>query len=589
MRLAEPFLRLPLKFDAGRIAAEIAALPGEAWVPHPGNLPGNDAVRLITTRGEQTDDTALPMAPTDYLRACPAIQQVMGTIGAVWGRSRLMRLAPSAPVPAHVDAHYYWRTHVRLHVPIITSPDVLFTCDDQTVHMGAGECWMFDTFRNHSVQNGAKTRIHLVIDTAGGERLWTLMEMARASAELPIVAPPPLPLMFEKFGLSNVMSPWELRYHVDFIAQQARPHPALESVLRRVQLFIEGWNTVWLQFGPEAEGWPNYADLIARLERDLPALGGQGVTLRNGLTLDRQLAELIYTLNQPLIAPPPVARPAPSAEHSIERPIFVVSPPRSGSTLLFQSLTRAKGVFTIGGESHHLIEDVAGLHPAQRQWRSNQLTAADATPATAAELKRQFLAQLHDRDGARPRGPVRMMEKTPKNSLRIDFFDHIFPDASFVFLYRDPKETLSSMMEAWQSGLFRTYPRLPWGGLPWSLLLVPGWQKLAGKPLPEIVAQQWATTMTMLIDQLEAIDDSRIHGIAYDDLLADPDGTMAGLCDRLGLEWDRPIGPDLPLSPTTVSAPNREKWRRHEAEIASVWPIIEPVDARAREALKRYS
>ena len=32
-------------------------------------------------------------------------------LGGVWGRSRLMALAPGAEVPAHVDAHYYWRTH----------------------------------------------------------------------------------------------------------------------------------------------------------------------------------------------------------------------------------------------------------------------------------------------------------------------------------------------------------------------------------------------------------------------------------------------------------------------------------------------
>ena len=80
-----------------------------------------------------------------------------------------------------------------------------------------------------------------------------------------------------------------------------------------------------------------------------------------------------------------------------------------------------------------------------------------------------------------------MLEKTPKNALRVPFLDACFPDAIFIYLYRDPRETLGSMMEAWLSGAFQTYPELPgWEGPPWSLLLVPGWRELIGTPLPEL-------------------------------------------------------------------------------------------------------
>lgn len=300
MRLAENFLRLPLRFDAARIAAEIDALPPEAWVPHPQKIPGNEAVRLITSRGEQNDDMASPMAPTDYLRACPAILDVMATIGATWGRSRLMRLTPQATVPAHVDIHYYWRTHVRMHIPIVTTPDVQFTCDDETIHMAAGECWMLDTWRRHRVQNGAQPRTHLVLDTTGGERLWQLIELARAQPNARIAKPAPLPILFERYDTSTIMSPWEVRYHAAFIGEQATAHPALGRVLKRLEQLVEAWNAIWMQYGPSPEGAPHYTALLKGFERDLPALQGQTISLRNQVPLYRILAELVHTLGLPL-------------------------------------------------------------------------------------------------------------------------------------------------------------------------------------------------------------------------------------------------------------------------------------------------
>ena len=71
----------------------------------------------------------------------------------------------------HVDLHYHWRTHIRIHIPVITDPKVLFTCGDETVHMAPGECWIFDSFRFHRVENGwTERRVHLVLDTVMTER-----------------------------------------------------------------------------------------------------------------------------------------------------------------------------------------------------------------------------------------------------------------------------------------------------------------------------------------------------------------------------------------------------------------------------------
>lgn len=88
---------------------------------------------------------------------------------------------------------------------------------------------------------------------------------------------------------------------------------------------------------------------------------------------------------------------------------------------------------------------VASL-PAARGYVSNRLTAEDATPEVAAQLRDRFARQLRDRENghlidlppeARP-ARLRLLEKTPKNALRIPFLRALYPDARFLFLYREP-------------------------------------------------------------------------------------------------------------------------------------------------------
>lgn len=267
----------------------------------------------------------------------------------------------------------------------------------------------------------------------------------------------------------------------------------------------------------------------------------------------------------------------------LARPIFIVSSPRSGSTLLFETLSRAPGLFTIGGESHRVIEGVPAFSVPARGWPSNRLDASDAKPQPVERLAEAFYAALRNRDGQPPVGAARMLEKTPKNALRVPFFDAAWPDSSFVFLYRDARQTVASMAEAWQSGHFCTYPRLPgWTGVPWSLLLVPGWRDLNGLPLAEVIAHQWATTMGILLDDLAALPADRLQVLNYDDFICAPQQSIEHLTGRLDLEWDANLGPQLPLSVTTVSAPAADKWRAMEGVIESIWPIVEATEARAK-------
>lgn len=262
-------------------------------------------------------------------------------------------------------------------------------------------------------------------------------------------------------------------------------------------------------------------------------------------------------------------------------PLIILSAPRSGSTLLFETLAQSPDLVTIGGESHRAIESIPALRLDAHGFASNRLDARDATPDVVAQIHANFASLLRDRDGRPPlHGPVRLLEKTPKNSLRIPFLRAVWPDARFVVLTRSPQATVASIIDAWQSGRFVTYPHLPgWPESRWSLLLVPGWRDLAGRPVPEIAAQQWARTMDVLLDDLADVPRDAVCWLAYEDFIADPAAQIARLCEFAGVGWDRPLD-TLPLSRFTVTPPSPEKWRRHEHALANVMPGVAATVAR---------
>lgn len=265
-----------------------------------------------------------------------------------------------------------------------------------------------------------------------------------------------------------------------------------------------------------------------------------------------------------------------------DRPLIVLAAPRSGSTLLFETLAEAPEAWTVGGESHQFIEGLRPLHPVAGQVDSNRLEAAHATAVIVQALRRRFARALRDRDGREYiRNPqierVRFLEKTPKNALRQPFLEQVFPGALYLFLFRDPRPNISSMMEAWKSGRWTTYPRLPgWQGPRWSLLLPPGWQQLNGRPLAEICAYQWAVTNRIVLDDLSALPPGRWAACDYDALTAHTEATIDRLCRFAGLAVDerlrQRITGQLPLSRYTQTEPDPDKWRRNEAEIM---PVVE--------------
>ncbi len=259
----------------------------------------------------------------------------------------------------------------------------------------------------------------------------------------------------------------------------------------------------------------------------------------------------------------------PSPDQLIRDPIVVLAAPRSGSSVLFAALSAHPDLWSLYRESNAILE--GPFHPAGRGWISNALTAEDLDGESRSQLIRRFFDQAGNVDriplarnlpirgrgrrrissaiavASRPfkHAPIRLVEKSPKNSLRVPFVRALFPDARFVHLTRQPDANIASLYRAWLiPDRFKTYP-LPedfhikgYDGSGWSFVLQPGWRALNGHALAEVCADQWrACNQTILHDLADLTGTTdRVIRIRFEDLVADPMETLARLASWADLE-----------------------------------------------------
>ena len=300
MKLAREFIRLPINVDADRLVAEVDHLPDSAWQAHPTGFKGNSAVPLISVGGENNDKIRGPMAMTGHLKACEYIQQVLASFKVVFGRSRLMCLGPGAEVPRHCDSNYHWYTRVRIHIPVVTYPEVEFHCHDQMINMAAGEAWIFDNWKMHRVINPtAHRRIHLVADTAGSAAFWDMVEQSLRAVEQgtdldfkTVAYQPGLQpeLLTEQYNTPAVMSPSEVEILCedllsDMDAAADQNHPPLADRFRHmVRAMIQDWRKLWTLYGPAQQGRGAFEQRRNQVLRELGSFDRPLVLASNGRT-----------------------------------------------------------------------------------------------------------------------------------------------------------------------------------------------------------------------------------------------------------------------------------------------------------------
>jgi len=165
---------------------------------------------------------------------------------------------------------------------------------------------------------------------------------------------------------------------------------------------------------------------------------------------------------------------------------------------------------------------------------------ADATPKVKAFLHKVVRNHLQIFD--RPR----FVNKCPRNVLRIEFLDEVFPDAYFVHIVRDGRAVANSIRNA----------RLKHNGAYWGCR-PPNWQRLVDMPLLEASGLQWKMIVEYAVDAAKSIPPERYMQIRYEDLCAEPEKVFREVSNRVELEWD-----DATLAALVSDIESRNyKWR----------------------------
>jgi sulfotransferase family protein len=263
------------------------------------------------------------------------------------------------------------------------------------------------------------------------------------------------------------------------------------------------------------------------------------------------------------------------------RPVFILGSPRSGTTMLFNLVDRSPRMKSLGTGSQ-FVWDM--FHKIQASDRSDHAVG----PEDITDRERKVLYWLIDRVA----GGERYMDKFPRNCLRGKYLDRLFPDASFIYIRRDGRSVVSSLITGWKTeGKFGFGIPLPepisvegYAGDQWRFLVPPGWREYAnGHTLAEVCAFQWVGANEAVLSAKAAIAPERWVDVSYEELLVSPVETTARLFEGIGLPADDEVLTwaselDTHVSRTAVSAPSREKWRQeHPDEVESILPMIAPM------------
>jgi hypothetical protein len=180
------------------------------------------------------------------------------------------------------------------------------------------------------------------------------------------------------------------------------------------------------------------------------------------------------------------------------------------------------------------------------------------------------------------RGSLRIVDKNPKHVYRFPFLRAVFPDAKFIFLVRDGRSNIASLIEGWESGQFQTYllPRPGGQGtLQWSFELPPDWQAWMEKPMIEQCAWQWIAANEFVTRATAYLKPTEGMVVSYERLVASPLVEMERICQLLKVEMD-PAMRRLCAAPPEINfltRPSPEKWRNRAADLAKVDHLIRPM------------
>jgi hypothetical protein len=172
-----------IEIDRERIRAEFEAVRTASWFDQNRyRNKGWKGAALYSKSGKTSDlgvNYELPPVRTEIGEACPYIaEHVLPQFQAPWFRAGFYKLEAGATIGEHRDLvhHAFSRTMVRIHIPVITDPQVVMFVARRPYHLPVGSAWYFDPTALHAVNNSSSIdRIHLMVDFEYGPGINALL------------------------------------------------------------------------------------------------------------------------------------------------------------------------------------------------------------------------------------------------------------------------------------------------------------------------------------------------------------------------------------------------------------------------------
>jgi hypothetical protein len=265
-------------------------------------------------------------------------------------------------------------------------------------------------------------------------------------------------------------------------------------------------------------------------------------------------------------------------------PVFVVGCSRSGTTITYETLGAAPHFLTFGWEIPQFWDGLYG--PLNNGWQSEAAGVEQARPEHREAALRYFYQRL---------GAGWVLDKTCINVMRIPYLHKLFPAARFVFIQRDGRDNVSSMMDGWRMGrvdgrfelthFFGPFPEpvaINGGEFrEWAFFLAPGWRDYNRASLEEACAFQWVSANRLALDAKRGIPPDQWIHLRYEDVFERPVEMFRDAFERLGVQFTADLHARCAnLRPTSIvkGKPKRQKWREHNPEaIERILPVIRPL------------
>lgn len=262
-------------------------------------------------------------------------------------------------------------------------------------------------------------------------------------------------------------------------------------------------------------------------------------------------------------------------------PVFVVGCSRSGTTLTYETLAAAPEFLKFGWEIPQFWDGLYG--PLNNGWHSEAAGAEHARPEHRHAAFRYFYQRL---------GTGWVLDKTCINVMRIPYLYALFPQAKFVYIQRDGRDNISSMMDGWRMGrvdgrfelsqFFGPFPEevaINGGEFrEWCFFLPPGWRDYNRASLEEVCAYQWLSANRLALEAKRLIPPEQWVHLRYEDVFDRPVEMFRDAFDRLGLAYTPQIEARCrDLKPTSVvkGTPKKQKWKESNPEaIERILPVI---------------